>query len=79
MLAPDDRSMLQPQMLFRRPQFSLGEDKWQQPTQVAPPMEPPATQPLRSVLQGKAEQERGSEQNIRRLLEQLRGRSKGQY
>lgn len=43
------------------------------PTQVAQPMEAPASQPMRSVLRGRAEQEMRSEDNIRRLLEQLRG------
>ena len=44
------------------------------PTQVAPAMEAPVSQPMRSVLQGRAEQEMRSEDNIRRLLEEMRGR-----
>lgn len=75
MLDSTDRMRFMPQMQMpmQRPQLDMGMGQFMQPTQVAPAMEPPAMQPTRSVLKGRMEQEQRSEENIRRLLEQMRG------
>lgn len=69
---------LAPMQQMMRPQFDLGADRFGQPTQVAPPMDPPAMPAMRSVLKGEEQgpapmpQPEPSE-NIRRMIEQLRG------
>jgi hypothetical protein len=77
MIESTDRNRFAPQqpMPFPRPQFDMGMDKFQQPTQVAPPMEAPAAPQMRSVLKrdgGGA----GAEENIRKLIEQMKGYQK---
>lgn len=65
------RFSMQPRMMppmgGPRPQFEMFQDMMNQPTQVAPDPEAPAEPQMQSVLQG------SSEQNIRRLLEQMKG------
>ena len=56
-----------PQLGGPRPQFEMFQSMMNQPTQVAPDPEAPAEPQMRSVLKG------SSEENIRRLLEQMKG------
>jgi hypothetical protein len=67
------QQMMQPRMMPQlggmRPQFDMFEQAMNQPTQVAPPMEPPAEQQMRSVLK---RDQQSPEENIRRMLEQMR-------
>lgn len=84
---------MKPQMMQQidrlRPQFDIAAERFGQPTQVAPPMEPPATLPDQSVLMGifgeprdqppqeepaMMPQQQSPEQNIRRMMQKLRSR-----
>jgi hypothetical protein len=79
MLESTDRNRFAPQqpLPFPRPQFDMGMDKFNQPTQVAPPMDAPAAPQMRSVLEGR---DGTPEQNIRRLIEGMKGYQKpGMY
>jgi hypothetical protein len=69
-----DRNRFAPQqpLPFPRPQFDMGIDKFNQPTQVAPPMEAPAAPQMRSVLKREGDNG-GSEDRIRKLIEQMKG------
>lgn len=66
-----NRFSMQPRMIppmgGMRPQFDMFESQMNQPTQVAPSPDAPAQPEMRSVLKG------SSEENIRRLLEQMKG------
>lgn len=68
-----NRFNMQPNLLSQmegmRPQFDMGMDKFNQPTQVAPPMEMPAAPQMRSVLK---RDQPSSEDNIRSLLERMK-------
>jgi hypothetical protein len=76
MIESTDRNRFAPQqpLSFQRPQFDMGIDKFNQPTQVAPPMDAPAAPQMRSVL--KRDGGDGSEERIRRLIEQMKGYQK---
>lgn len=71
MIDSTDRERYQPRMPIPmpRPQFDIGMERFNQPTQVAPQMEPPAAPQMRSVLKDR----QGAEENIRRMIEQMKG------